>query len=240
MNDPAPLYVKVKRHITDAISAGQYLPGAKLPSESDLVEALDVSRMTVNRALRELTRDGLITRLQGVGSFVSSARPMTSLVELKDIRDFVLEQGADYSCKVLSAERRLATRRVSELLEVKRGSQILHVAILHYSDGAPMQLERRFVREDFSPDLLKQDLQATSTFRYFQSIAPVSELEQVVEACTPDAQERRWLKLEEGQPLLKIRRRTWVGPRIVTLGYFSHPGDQFRVTVRLCPGDLVR
>lgn len=240
MSDPAPLYVKVKRHITDAISAGQYLPGAKLPSESALVEALDVSRMTVNRALRELTRDGLITRLQGVGSFVSSARPMTSLVELKDIRDFVMEQGASYSCKLLIAERRQATRRIGELLEVGKGAQILHVSILHYSDGVPMQLERRFVREDFSPDLLNQDLESTSTFSYFQSIAPVSELEQVVEACTPDAQERRLLKLEPNCPLLRIRRRTWVGPRIVTLGYFSHPGDQFRVTVRLCPGDLSR
>lgn len=240
MNDPAPLYVKVKRHITDAISAGEYSPGQRLPSESALVEALEVSRMTVNRALRELTRDGLITRLQGVGSFVSSARPMTSLVELKDIRDFVIEQGAQYSCKLITAERRQATRRVAELLEVNKGAQILHVAILHYSDGVPMQLERRFVREDFSPDLLKQDLESTSTFSYFQSIAPVSELEQVVEACVPDSQERRLLKLEQHEPMLRIRRRTWVGPRIVTLGYFSHPGDQFRVTVRLCPGDLAR
>lgn len=240
MNNPAPLYVKVKRHITDAISAGKYLPGEKLPSESALVESLEVSRMTVNRALRELTRDGLITRLQGVGSFVSHARPMTSLVELRDIRDFVTEQGGEYSCRVLVAERRSATRRVGELLEVGKAAQILHVSMLHYSDGVPMQLERRFVREDFAPDLLEQDLESSSMFHYFQSIAPVSELEQVVEACSPDSQERRLLKLDRHYPLLRIRRRTWVGSRIVTLGYFSHPGDQFRVTVRLCPGDLIR
>lgn len=240
MTDSAPLYVKVKRHITDAIVAGKYLPGEKLPSESALVAMLAVSRMTVNRALRELTRDGLITRLQGVGSFVSEARPMTSLVELRDIRDFVIEQGGEYSCKLLVAKRTPATCSVGELLEVGSGVTILHVSMLHYSNGVPMQLERRYVREDFAPELLEQDLAGSSMFHYFQSIAPVSELEQVVEACIPDAGESRLLRIGKQSPLLRIRRRTWVGSQIVTLGYFSHPGDQFRVTVRLCPGDLSR
>lgn len=240
MTETAPLYVKVKRHITDAIVSGKYLPGQKLPSESDLVQALDVSRMTVNRALRELTRDGLVTRTQGVGSFVSRARPMNSLVELKDIRDFVLEQGASYRCRILEACRQPADSAVAQLLETEVSETVLHVSMLHYSDDVPTQLETRFVREDFAPHLLEQDLERESMFHYFQSISPVSELEQVVEACRPDADEQRLLELDHDQPLLRIRRRTWVGSKIVTLGYFSHPGDQYRVTVRLCPGDLKR
>lgn len=240
MNDPAPLYEIVKRHITDAIVAGKYQPGAKLPSESALVESLDVSRMTVNRALRELTRDGVITRLQGVGSFVSKAGPTSSLVELRDIKDIIAEQGSAYTCKLLVAERNLADKNVSELLALERDVPILHVTLLHYSNNEPMQLERRFVREDFAPKLLKQDLTKTSLFGYLQSISPVSELEQVVEACTPDASERKSLKVSKEFPILRIRRRTWVGCKIVTLGYFSHPGDRYRVTVRVNPADVSR
>ncbi|MFK7856776.1 MAG: UTRA domain-containing protein [Granulosicoccus sp.] len=240
MNNPAPLYEMVKRHITDAIVAGEYLPGAKLPSESALVESLDVSRMTVNRALRELTRDGVITRLQGVGSFVSKAGPTTSLVELRDIKDIVADEGAIYSCKLLVAERNLADKSVCDLLDLERDIPILHVTMLHYANREPLQLERRFVREDFAPKLLKQDLTKKSLFNYLQSISPVSELEQVVEACTPDVSERKALKVSKEFPILRIRRRTWVGRKIVTLGYFSHPGDRYRVTVRVNPADLTR
>ncbi|MFK7997675.1 MAG: UTRA domain-containing protein [Granulosicoccus sp.] len=238
MNNPAPLYEMVKRHITDAIVAGKYLPGAKLPSESALVESLDVSRMTVNRALRELTRDGVITRLQGIGSFVSKVGPTTSLVELRDIKDIVADEGAIYSCKLLVAERNLADKSVCDLLELERDVPILHVTMLHYANRKPLQLERRFVREDFAPKLLKQDLTKKSLFKYLQSISPVSELEQVVEACTPDASERKSLRVSKDFPVLRIRRRTWVGQKIVTLGYFSHPGDRYRVTVRVNPADL--
>jgi GntR family histidine utilization transcriptional repressor len=239
MTDPAPLYEQVKRHITDAIVAGEYLPGAKLPSESSLVASLDVSRMTVNRALRELKRDGVITRLQGVGSFVSRAGPTSSLVELRDIKDIIVEQGAAYTCKLLVAERNLAAKDISELLELEWDVPILHVTLLHYSNKEPMQLERRFVREDFAPKLLKQDLAKTSMFGYLQSISPVSELEQMVEACTPDASERKTLKVNKEFPILRIRRRTWVGRKIVTLGYFSHPGDRYRVTVRVNSADIM-
>lgn len=240
MNEPVALYEKVKRHITDAIVAGEYTRGSKLPSESALVETLSVSRMTVNRALRELTRDGVITRLQGVGSFVSQSSPGTSLVELHDIKETVLEQGARYTCSVLQLERNLVTPDVSELLGLEQDVPLLHVVLLHQSDEQPLQLERRYVREDFAPKLLEQNFTNQSLFGYLQSIAPVSELEHMVEATPPDELESKVLAIDKHHPVLRIRRRTWVGSKVVTLGYFSHPGDLYRVTVRLRPSDMPR
>lgn len=236
--DSIPLYMMVKRHIVEAIVAGKYLPGEKLPSESRLVKDLEVSRMTVNRSLRELKRDGIITRIQGVGSFVSKVSPTSSLVELSDIRDVVTERGSAYSCKLLIAEHCLANKSIGDLLELERNAPIIHVSMLHYSNQEPIQIESRYVREEFAPDLLKQDLKKSSMFAYFQSISPVSELEQMVEACTPDTSEQKLLEVSEHSPILRIRRRTWVGQKVVTLGYFSHPGDRYRVTVRINPADL--
>ncbi|ASJ74036.1 UTRA domain-containing protein [Granulosicoccus antarcticus] len=233
-----PLYMMVKQHIVKAIVAGNYKPGEKLPSESRLVKDLEVSRMTVNRALRELKRDGIITRLQGVGSFVSKSSPTSSLVALSDIRDVVIGRGAVYSCKMLIGEHCLANKSIADLMGLDKNSPIIHVSMLHFSNQDPIQIESRYVREEFAPDLLKQDLINSSMFDYFQSISPVSELEQLVEARTPDASEQKLLQISENTPILRIRRRTWVGPKVVTLGYFSHPGDRYRVTVRVNPADL--
>ena len=79
---PAPLYARVKQMIVQQIENGSWPPHHRVPSESELVSELGFSRMTINRALRELTAEGLLVRMQGVGTFVaepaaSSARTMT-------------------------------------------------------------------------------------------------------------------------------------------------------------------
>ena len=237
MDESTPLYEKIKRHITDGIVSGAYTPGMKLPSESMLVDSFSVSRMTVNRALRELTRDGMIYRVQGVGSFVSKARPNTSLAEVRDIRDIIAERGGVHSCRVLGARRMALEPRDAELFELEAGHTAFNLDILNSEDGLPLQYERRFVRRDFAPQLLKQNFEEQSLFRYLRSIAPVSELEHVVEATLPDAVEARQLDLDRNTPVLRIRRRTWVDRRVVTLSYFTYPGDRYRVAVRLKASD---
>lgn len=238
MHGPSPLYEVVKHFITDGIVSGDFVPGKKLPSESQLVAALSVSRMTVNRALRELTRDGVIFRMQGVGSFVSEAKPAASLAEVRDIRDIIAERGGRHSCKVLQAEHVVADKTVSDLFQLTDSVEVQQVVLLHYEDGHPLQLENRYVLKDFAPKLFKQDLAKTSLFHYLQSIAPLSELEHIVEAALPDEFEQEHLGLDGSQPVLRIRRRTWVGRKVVTLGYLSHPGESYCVSVRIKPSDF--
>jgi len=69
---PLPKHEQIRRSLTDAITSGQYQPGQRLPSESELVQTFGASRPTVNRALRELQLTGLIERRAGSGSYVRS------------------------------------------------------------------------------------------------------------------------------------------------------------------------
>lgn len=62
---PAPIYQRVKQAIVSQISEGVWQPNQRVPSESELVNELGVSRMTINRALRELTSEGYLMRMQG-------------------------------------------------------------------------------------------------------------------------------------------------------------------------------
>ncbi|MBC7804511.1 MAG: GntR family transcriptional regulator, partial [Candidatus Parcubacteria bacterium] len=69
----APLapYARVKKFLKDGLAAGRWPPGALMPSEAELVAEFGVSRMTVNRALRELRSEGLVDRSQGIGTFAA-------------------------------------------------------------------------------------------------------------------------------------------------------------------------
>jgi GntR family histidine utilization transcriptional repressor len=235
---PLTRYETVKRHIAAGIADGLYPPGAKLPSENALVARLDVSRMTVNRALRELARDGVITRVQGVGSFVARPGAGASMVEIQDIRETIAARGGRHACRPVAAETAPVRGEAAVLLDLPDGTPVHCVTLVHDEDGRPLQLEQRLVRRDFAPDLLAVDFRAISVFAYLQSIAPVSELEHVAEAALPTAAEARLLALDAGMPVMRLRRRTWVGDRVVTLSWFTHPGERYRVSVRLRPADF--
>lgn len=79
---PAPLYARVKQMITQQIKSGNWPPHYRVPSESELVSQLGFSRMTINRALREMTADGLLVRMQGVGTFVAEPKTQSALFEV--------------------------------------------------------------------------------------------------------------------------------------------------------------
>ena len=69
-----PRYEQVKSHILKLIGDGTLAPHDRVPSENELVDAFGLSRMTVNRALRELAEEGYVVRLAGVGTFVADSR----------------------------------------------------------------------------------------------------------------------------------------------------------------------
>ena len=89
-----PRYSRVKRMITDKIDSGAWQPRHRIPSESELVRDLGVSRMTINRALRELTLDGRLVRVQGVGTFVAEPKAQSALFEVRNIADEIMAKSA--------------------------------------------------------------------------------------------------------------------------------------------------
>jgi GntR family histidine utilization transcriptional repressor len=97
-----PRYQAVKNWLVERIGSGELRPDDRTPSENELVETLGVSRMTANRALRELTAEGLLRRVQGLGTFVADMRPQSELVELRNIADEIRGRGHAHRAEVLA------------------------------------------------------------------------------------------------------------------------------------------
>ncbi len=76
-----PRYLQLKELIIGQISAGELQPRDRVPSENELVDATGVSRMTANRALRELNDEGYVERVAGVGTFVFAGCDTLSLLK---------------------------------------------------------------------------------------------------------------------------------------------------------------
>ncbi|WP_425551616.1 GntR family transcriptional regulator, partial [Achromobacter dolens] len=87
---PAPLYAQLKQMIAQQIRSGAWPAHYRVPSESELVQELGYSRMTINRALRELTAEGLLVRMQGVGTFVAQPKTRSALFAVNNIADEIV------------------------------------------------------------------------------------------------------------------------------------------------------
>ena len=154
---PEPIYQQIKQTIQQRIASGEWPAGQKLPSENELVGALGVSRMTINRALRELTQDGLIRRVHGIGSFVAERPRHASLIELQDIALEIAADGKQHDSRILSQSTITADARIALQLELPAGSEVFHLRAVHYQDDLPIQLESRYVNPAAMPQFMQQD-----------------------------------------------------------------------------------
>lgn len=229
---PAPLYQQIKDTIATKISAGHWIEGQKLPSESELVVALGVSRMTIHRALRELTQEGLISRVHGVGSFVAGTPHHASLIELKDIAIEIEQAGMRHTSRVLSFKEIPASTQVASKMLVNTGAPMFFLKAVHFRDKLPIQLESRYVNPELVPEFIRQDFSRnTSTSFLLKQFRP-EQMEHIVRAISPDKKTCQVLQLDSGEPCLQLSRRTWRKNRIVTWVSLTYPGSRYELGAR--------
>ena len=226
---PVPFYEKVKQTISDNIASGVWRPHDRIPSEAELVAQFGFSRMTINRALRELTDEGLLVRLQGVGTFVAEPKGQSALFEIRSIADEIAARHHPHRCEVLTLEQTQANALQATALNVREGTLIFHSVMVHYENDLPVQIEDRCVNASVVPDYLAQDYSQTTPHAYLSLIAPLTEGEHIVEAVRATAEECALLNIKEHDPCLLIHRRTWSASHIVSHARLLFPGSRYRL-----------
>ena len=227
-----PLYQQIKRYILEKIQTGELVPGRRIPSEHELVDTLKVSRMTVNRALRELTENGYLTRQAGVGTFVAEQKPLARLLEVVSIAEEIKRVGGLHTCSVHVLESVPCSRKVASALELDPGEMVFHSVIVHKKNGVPVQLAERWVNPAVAPDYLGQDYTEMTPHEYIQRVAPVQEAQHILEAVLPDHATQKLLEIGPHEPCILLARRTWALNRVATDNQFTYPGSRYRMGSR--------
>ncbi|MDR6889477.1 MULTISPECIES: histidine utilization repressor [Variovorax] len=226
------LYAQVKDHISRKIQDGTWPAGHRLPSESELVAQFGISRMTVNRALRELMEQGRIVRMAGVGSFVAENKPQSTLLQIANIASEIRQRGHDYRCEMLAVERIAASPDVAAWLDMRAGTSVFHSVCLHLENDTPVQLEERYVNPQVVPDFLEQDFAAVAPSEYLVRNVPFDQIEHVVDAVLPTPEQAGRLAMEPTDPCLLLTRRTWTRNTPVTWVRCLHPASRYSLGSR--------
>lgn len=240
MNKQKPRYQQLKELIIQRISSGELQPLDRVPSENELVESMRVSRMTANRALRELNDEGYVERVAGRGTFVSDLRSQSHLLEVHNIADEIRLRGRSHSSRVLRHSLQHARGEVARALHVPQGTDVFHILLVHFENEIPIQLEDRHVLASFAPDCLEQDFAAVTPSAYLTSKAPLQEAEQAVRASLPNRAVQKHLRIGDKEASLVVMRRTWSDGRPVTFARLHHPGSRYELTGHYTPPGTTR
>ena len=237
-NTALPLYRQIQDSIRAKIRSGHWPTGRKIPSEHALVAELGVSRMTVHRALRELTRDGYLERVHGLGTFVSEPPGVASLIELRNIADEIRARGKIHRAEVRQLRVLKAGKELSAQMELPAGTRLFHILLIHYQDGIPIQVENRYVNPSLVPDFMSVDFTASTPGEYLLGLFRPDEMEHVVQAIVADSKLCEMLAIKATEPCLRLRRRTWKNATVVTLAILTYPGSRYDLAARYQAGDV--
>lgn len=225
----APLYEQVKLYVLNLIEDEAWGEGRRLPSESKLVKHCNASRMTVNRALRELAGEGHIERVAGVGTFAAEARANSHPLDIRNIAEEIAARGHIHSCRVIDVIEIRAKPEVAIQFSVMMGSRIFRSQILHLESGMPIQFEDRFVLPDFAPEYDRVDFNTMTTNEYLLKIGPhIEKWEQKLTSKKPPPEIADALQVDNAEHCLVLTRRTWVAGRVVTYSHLYHPASRFQ------------
>lgn len=227
-----PRFQVIKNFITRAIREKEYLPDGQIPTEYELAKKFEVSRMTANRAVRELVAEGLLVRHQGLGTFVAPQQVESPLLEIRNIADEIRERHNVYSNDRYDLKEIVADKKLADLLGIASGDPVFYSLLLHKENGRPLQLAERYVTAALVPDYLQQDFSQITPSEYLSELFPLSEVEHVVEAILPNALEQQLLEISVDVPCLLVNRRTWSGRNLISYARLVHPGDRYRLGSR--------
>jgi GntR family histidine utilization transcriptional repressor len=230
---PEPHYLRLKRHIVSGIAAGRWNIEDKIPSEGELTRAFGLSRMTVNRALRELAQEGVIVREQGRGSFVARPKAAATMIAVRSIRDEIEARGARYEARLIESGERFANDMAAKRFELSPGARLFYSTVLHHADGLPLQIEERLVNPAVAPDYLRQDFNRIVPHDYLMQIAPLEAAEHVIEAELPDASCASRLSIRSSEPVLILSRRTWSQGTVASFVRLTHPASRYQFSGRI-------
>lgn len=234
-NAPRAQYQKVKDHLVQAMKRGKFQPGALMPSEAQLVDQFKVSRMTVNRALRELHDSGMVKRIQGVGTFAAAMNRLSSTLTIRDLHEEIESRGHRHHAKVHLKKAETVTASIAPRIGLIEGSPVFHTIIVHFDNGIALQYEDRYVNPSRAPGYLDVDFTKTTPTQYLLQVAPLWQADYSIEASLPTQNEARLLDIPVSAPCLIVQRRTVSRNKPITFARLVHPSDRYSLQGQFKP-----
>jgi GntR family histidine utilization transcriptional repressor len=229
------LHERIVSDITARIVSGKWQPGHRIPFEHELAAEYACSRMTVNKALAQLARSGLIERRRRSGSFVRRPHSQAAVLQIHDIRSEVEALGLPYRYQLLARQVRRANAGDRERLGLGVSSRVLEIESLHLAGARPFCHENRLINLGAVPEAENEGFEVNAPGPWLVAKIPWSVAEHRIHAGAANSALAAALDIPPGTPCLVVGRQTWSAEQPVTQARFTYPGDGHVLVARFTP-----
>jgi GntR family histidine utilization transcriptional repressor len=225
-----PVFQTIKDYLLREIQKGTWKEGDAIPSEAALAQQFNVSRMTVNRAVRELTTEQILNRIQGSGTYVAQQKYQATLVAIKSIADEIRSRGHEHRSELHELVEVEANELLAQQFQVQPGHALFHSIIVHFENDIAIQVEDRWVNSILAQDYLTQDFATKTPNEYLVAVAPLQGVDYSIEAVIPPKTIADMLQISSKESCLVLHRKTRSQNQIATIVTMWHPGNRYQFT----------
>ncbi|MDY0881471.1 UTRA domain-containing protein [Dongia soli] len=232
LDGQGPLFKQIGRAVTEQILKGRYKQGERLPSEAELTDIFSTSRQTVNKAITELAKHGLVERNRRAGTVVSWQFQERFVLPLRDVADDLEQSSQVYEYRIL--ERKIVRNGKNGIRwsALPSGSKLLYLQTLHLADGLPVQLETRYINYDTFPDIEQETFADIPPSKWLLLNIPWSEVDHAIRATNATEELAQKLGVRLGTSCLVVDRQTFHRGKPITFVHMVYPGDRFSIKGR--------
>jgi GntR family transcriptional regulator len=204
---PQPLYQQLSESLRAQLLDANWPAGAAIPSERELMRLTGLSRMTVRQAIESLSREGLLTRIHGRGTFVVPDRLDQDLAGVYSFSERMRSEGWEVTTMVIEAVEAKATAEEAAQLGLVEGSPVYRLTRVRCIDDEPLVVNKVVLPAHLVPGLLAYDLTASlyATLQQVYECPPLRSID-TLEAIGAPRDIADILGLRPGAPITLVRR----------------------------------
>ncbi|WP_240452368.1 GntR family transcriptional regulator [Virgibacillus sp. YIM 98842] len=230
-----PLYLQLMDDLIKKMDTEEYRVDEKLPSERELCEIYDLSRITVRQALQELEREGYIYKLHGKGTFVSPKSYNQNLIKLYSFTEEMKKIGKTPATKVLSFQEIALDERLANKMNLAPLDEAFQIVRLRLADHEPLMFETSYIPKDIFPNLTEKDLAERPMYDVFMQDYKIGVTKAIerFSATSVRKEEAEHLKITAAHPAMLIKRFAYHKESLIEYTISVARGDKFDYTVEL-------
>lgn len=231
-----PLYLQIKEHLLTKIDAGVWPEDSMIPTESELCEEYNVSKITVREAIKILVKDGRLSRKPGKGTFVTKQKIEQKLDRFFSFTRWAKQNGLEPASRILKVETLPCDVHIARHLNIAEGEPVTRIERLRLGNNEPLMLEVIWVPSSLCPDLHLHDLSNIPLndileTEYGITLAKATES---IEPQTADDYISKLLGIDRDVLLLHVEHTAYAtSNRIVYFVASSYRGDRVKFSIEL-------
>lgn len=231
-----PLYTQIKEALRAKILDGSYQAHQRLPSESEMIDAFGVSRITVRQAVSDLQKEGLLFKIHGKGTFVATPKVSQELTHLQGFGEAMHRLGHETSSQVLALGLAKGNAVVCQKLGLDEGATVTEICRVRYLNREPVSVDYSYLAPDIGAKLSKSSLGERDLFSLLENELGrrLHSADVEIDATSASEQVAAALKIKPGAPVLRIERLTYAAhAQPLVFEYLHYRSENFKYKLKI-------